>query len=364
MINIPHCCIIYGYTENCLDNIQDSPVLLIEPRPYYIDVIKNLKKSNKNIILISKILCNSKCTSEIPLFYHKQDDYYWITKDTDDLKVKGTNLFDIKKYNVYPITLFQIINDHNIQNVEKLIVNINITNISEILDSVLSYNHIISEIIIPEYIKINSKILSYYQYNKIDNEIYYTHKNLNIKLPNIGLYLLNNIEQQYQKNISVFINQYKMNIILQSPKESNDNEIIYVPYPDSVKIIESSQVTKTSKIFYENIIEILDGIFSNNDQTISDKLDIIIQFNPKYFSTSNTLQIMYPIKDNTIYINKLYDIMYASKNCMFMMYQILKSKYFTDYIEQKRSEKPKIFKIFAKRYFYEYLSKIFVLHDF
>jgi hypothetical protein len=81
-------------------------------------------------------------------------------------------------------------------------------------------------------------------------------------------------------------------------------------------------------------------------------------------ANTNTLQIMYPIKDNTIYVNKLYDIMYATKNCMFMLYQILKSKYFTDYIKQKRSEKPKLFKIFAKRYFYDYLSKIFVLQDF
>lgn len=361
MINIPHCCIIYGYTENCLDNIQDSPVLLIEPRPYYIDIIKGITKTNKNIILISKILCNSKCTSEIPFFYHKQDDYYWIIEKEDDLKIKRNNLFDIKKYNVYPTNLIKIITDYSIQNVEKLIVNLNITNISNILDNVLSYNHIISEIIIQKDIQTNSKILSYYHSKDIDNKIHYIHKNLNINLPNIGLYFLNNIEQQYKKNVNIFVNQYKMNIILQ---KYNDNKIIYVPYPDSIQIIESKQIIKQSSIFYDHIITVLDGIFSNNDQNISDKLDIIIQFNPKYFSNTNTLQIMYPIKDNTIYVNKLYDIMYATKNCMFMLYQILKSKYFTDYIKQKRSEKPKLFKIFAKRYFYDYLSKIFVLQDF
>ena len=54
---------------------------------------------------------------------------------------------------------------------------------------------------------------------------------------------------------------------------------------------------------------------------------------------------MYPLKDNTIYINRLYDIMYASKNCMYMVYQIIKSKYFTDYIDSKRQERPGLFSV-------------------
>jgi hypothetical protein len=359
--NIPHCNIIYGYTKTCLDNMQDSPVLLIEPRSEYIDMIKNIQKTNRNVILISKILTNSKCTSEIPFFYHKKDDYYWISNEDDQLTINGNNLFDIKKHIAYPVTLRNIIIDYNIQNIEKLIVNIKIKNIQDILDSILSYNHIISNIILTKfYENVKPKILTYY-HTDVENEyILYIHKNLNVDLPNIGLYLLND-DKRYNKDMSLFINQYKINIILQS--NESPSEVNFIPYPDSVQVIESIN-TKQTKIYYDNIIDILHGIFSKTPDTISDKLDIIIQFNPKHFSTKNTLQIMYPLKDNTIYVNKLYDIMYATKNCMFMLYQILKSKYFTDYIEQKRSEKPKIFKIFAKRYFYEYISKIFVLQDF
>ena len=73
---------------------------------------------------------------------------------------------------------------------------------------------------------------------------------------------------------------------------------------------------------------------------------------------------MYPLKDNNIYVNKVYDIMYATKNCMYMLYQILKSTYFSDYIETKMEEKPIMFKIFSKRYFYEYISKIFIITEF
>ena len=45
MISIKTCTIVYGYTDNCLDNIddQDSPILIIEPRNEFIDKIRSLK---------------------------------------------------------------------------------------------------------------------------------------------------------------------------------------------------------------------------------------------------------------------------------------------------------------------------------
>jgi hypothetical protein len=73
---------------------------------------------------------------------------------------------------------------------------------------------------------------------------------------------------------------------------------------------------------------------------------------------------MYPLKNNIIYINKMYDIIYATKNCMYMLYQIIKSKYFSDYLDDKKSINPKLFKIMSKRYFYEYIEKIFQLKYF
>ena len=105
-------------------------------------------------------------------------------------------------------------------------------------------------------------------------------------------------------------------------------------------------------------------IFNKNENDIVSNLDIIIQFVPKYLSSNNTLQIMYPLKDNVLYINKVFDIIYATKNCMYMLYQILKSKYFTDYISEKQSDKKNLFKIFSKKFFYEYISKIFIIKEF
>ena len=47
-----------------------------------------------------------------------------------------------------------------------------------------------------------------------------------------------------------------------------------------------------------------------------------------------------------------------------MLYQILKSKYFSDFLEVKKVAKPKLFTIFSKIYFFEYISKIFVIKEF
>jgi hypothetical protein len=361
---LPHCKIIYGYTQHCLDNSDDSPILLIEPRNEYIDIIKNLRK--RNVILISKALVKSKTSTETSLFYDKTTRNYWIPND--DLNIKGNNCFNIKKYVVFTTTVEHLISQYKIQNIQDFIVNLNILNISNVLDSVLQYNHILSQISINTEINIDksSKILLYYN-SKTDNEAkltIYQHKNLNLILPNIGIYFLNeNYIKTTNDDLSLFVKQYKMNIII-----NNHTNKTLIPYPDSIEFIESHEKlnNNVSKIFHENVISILDKIFSNdsNNTNVSENLDIIIQFNQKYFNSKNTLQIMHPLKDDTIYIHRPYDIIYANKNCMFMIYQILKSKYFTDYMETKQKEKPIMFKFLCKKYFYDYLSTIFVFKDF
>jgi hypothetical protein len=364
MISIKTCKIIYGYTDDCLDNVQDSPVLLIEPRTDYIDKVK--RKQNPNVILITKVLVHERSLHEIVFYHNKDQDYYKVQDDS--LSVSGTNMFNVKKYVGYTITLEALISQYTIQNIEKFIINVNFNNIKNVLDSLLPYNHILSSIQLKTDINSDCKILSFYK--KESEQLLYTHRNLDIDLPNIGLYFLNENENLNRQDLSLLIQQYKMNIIMTNGE--NIREKVIVPYPDSVQIIKKPIVnTKQSKIYFENVINTLDTIFDKDssinkqESTIkSTDLDIIIQFNPKYFTNHKTLQIMYPLKDDTIYINRVYDIMYATKNCMYMIYQILKSKYFTDYIDLKQKERPSLFKIFAKRYFYDYLSKIFVFKEF
>jgi hypothetical protein len=377
MSSIKSCKIIYGYKDNCLDDCQDSPVLLIEPRSNYIDKIRKL---NLPIKLISKVLVKQIINQETSMYYDKENERYWLKDKNDDLMVNGTNLFNIKRYQVYATNIENILLQYKIQDVKSFTININVENCNDLLESITPYNHIFSHIIIDESVKYfnkSSKILRNFYSNQIKSDqesnsmLCFSHKNLNIELPKIGMYFLN---ESYNKDtlleLKFLVNQYKMNIII-NKDENPDKQKVIIPYPESVKILSQNKTStqvSLSKIYHENVIQNLESIFhkrieDEHEIKIND-LEIIIQFNQKYFNSKKTLQIMYPLKDNTIYVNKIYDIMYATKNCMYMLYQILKSSYFSDYIQTKRDEKPVMFKIFSKRYFYEYISKIFVITEF
>jgi hypothetical protein len=387
MYNIKVCKIIYGYIPNCLDN-QDSPVLLIEPRLNYIDLIK--KQMTKNIILIPKILEAEKSRREITMYY---DDKLGEGKEKNLNPMYMMNLDNNIKYKrciAYSINLEDIILQYKIQNVTSFIININVDNCNELLNSIIPYNHIFSKIIINNDVGVFNKevqILAKFYTNVSNSDTFtFIHKNLNIQLPKIGMFLFGNLENKNLNNLEFFMHQYKINILInkelsQSVPLTFNNQSsmcknkILISYPESIEILnQNDSLSKEnwtienknlSKIYYENVIQNLDEIFIKKENTLEqmkiDELDIIMQFNDKYFHSKNTLQIMYPLKDNVIYVNKQYDIMYSTKNCMYMLYQIIKSTYFSDYINSKNKN---LLKIFAKRWFYEYISTIFTIEEF
>ena len=364
------CKIIYGYNPGCLDDILDSQgqlVILIEPRTDRIDQIQSLKI--KDFILIKKVLVKTNLLSETIFHYDKDRDIYFM-KD-DGLVINGTNLFNIKKYKAYTTSMENIIKEYAIQNIHSLTININIKNCNEIIQSVEAYNHILSRIYINKQIgNYQCKILDDFYSKVLDQYITFTHKNLHIELPKILVYFYES-QNKKLKEMTLLMQQYKMALVPCLLSKSSVNVInklqdsVIVPYPESIKYIDTGNwLLKPSKIYYENVINNLACIFDSDTlPSNSSELDIIIQFNPKYFDSKNTLQIMYPLDDNVFYINKVFDVIYGTKNCMFMLYQILKSKYFTDYIEEKIAEKKSLFKIFSKRYFYDYISKIFIIKE-
>lgn len=395
-MSLKSCNIVYGYLEHCPFIISPKDhVLLIEPRGEIIDILKK-KNLDKNITLISKMLSEKDIMTDSILYFNKEEDTYFVKNDKE-LLVRGTNCFNIKKYNVFTTSINHLIMQYNIQNINSLVININIENCNRILDSIIPFNHIISNIIINDNVKIlpeKCKILENFKKSQDSPFKSFSHKNLEITLPNIGMFF--NGKLKNNKEISLLIQQYKMNLINIKKEDS-----YIVPYPESITILnkDTSLSYTYSKIYHENIIHNLDCIFNNNGQKIKDikkiegiediegiegienieniektknientivvgNLEIIIQFNPKYFDDNKTLQIMYPLKDNVLYINKMYDIIYGTKNCIYMLYQIIKSKYFTDFLEEKKTSRPKLFTIFSKIYFFDYISKIFVVKEF
>jgi hypothetical protein len=383
------CKIIYGYVEKCLDDTT-SPVLLIEPRSNIIDLVKKYIVNNKvsNITLISKGLTKSDSMVESLLYHNKDLDKYWVKsrdnnelcirdnnelciRDNNELCIRDNNV-NVKKYSIYTTSLSNIIIQYEIQNVESIVINLNIDNYNDILENINQFNHIVSRILICKKnseTKLENSLFNNYNYNYNQEQDYlqYVHKNLKMELPSIALYFVNNTNVN-NKEISLLVQQYKMSIFMNENENENENGLndnVFVKYPESLKVVKNTSKISNSKIYHENVVNNLKFIFENvtKHNDISE-LDIILQFNPKYFNNKKTLQIMYPLKDNTIYTNRDFDIIYATKNCMYMMYQILKSNYFSDYISKKQSEKASLFRIFSKKYFYEYIEKIFIIKDF
>ena len=162
--------------------------------------------------------------------------------------------------------------------------------------------------------------------------------------------------------LKLFVNQYQINLILNKPHDCmisyEEPETLF----NQLTYLQNEKLNSKNKVYHQNIIDNLEHIFTSSNIPVHD-IDIIIQFAPKFLN-HNILQIMYPLKDNVLYVNKMFDVIYATKTCMYMLYQILKSKYFTDYIDEKNNIKPSLFKIFSKKYFYEYISKIFIVKEF
>lgn len=389
MKHIKSCIIIYGWIYkdlNFLELQNDSVCIIIEPRKKYIDDLYKLPfyKNNKNIIIIKKVIGLDKL-KECILYHDSLQDKYLIDNREEIDKLSLT------KEIVYQTTFSDIISTYNIQNIQDLIININMNNLINVFKDLIVFNHIISKINIRHFNNIDNNaivdncklffenfekikdicILNHQEISGVEKSEYvyyiFCHRNLNIPLPNIAMYfsnydyLQNNIEK-----LKLLIYQYQMKLIINNTQDNNKTYIL-IPYSDCVNNLQDLQnnklENKNNTLYFEKIIENLENIFEKSKIEI-DTVDIIIQFSPKFLNTK-VLQIMYPLKDNILYVNKTFDIIYATKNCMYMLYQILKSKFFTDYIDRKRETiKPAIFKFVCKKYFYEYISKIFIIKEF
>lgn len=330
--------IIYGIHD--IDDIEnylklDFKIYLIEPRKFFIDKIKYKFRSN-NLVLISRGLTKSNTLSN-NIFYSVNNKYSF----------QKPNQLYYNKEQISVTSLLNIIKEYHLQNIKYFYINLDVDNLSDILESIKDFEHIVSKISFHSDVVSANKNIIYDKLTnfKISNDettnsyIVHINKNINIPIPKICLY--NNVQENVISkldNYNLFINQY------------------------NIDILKHDSYRKRSTFYFEWLCKRLEDFFVHQTE-LDEKYDILIQFNPKFFENKDMFKIYYPIKDNELYLDKNLDIIYSNKNTMYMLFQILKSKYFTDYLEEKKLEKPSLFKLFEKRYLYEYISKIFVIKN-
>lgn len=354
--------IIYGYDDNIFNFINETDkIILIEPRKNILDSLHKTPIVNyKNIIVIRKALLN--VVKHNILYINKDNNNCTINDNIEESFDEKSLNYNYKKESIFGTSLKNILSDHEIININLLIINIHISNIFNVLASIVNYNQIISKIMIKSNIYsdffssnntntntnlvfkenlflnfVNQNITEAYNYS------YFNHKNIDIPLPKICMYLQNlNTNDIIETKIKLFTKQYNIDIFDK---------------------IEPMIFAKKSKIItYEWILNVLEHFF-NCEKNQDYKHDIFFIFNSNYFNSHDTFPIIYPIENDILYVNKENDIIYASKSCMFMLYEILKSDYFNEYINTIKQKRKTTFYLFAKKAFYDYLEKIFMIKN-
>jgi hypothetical protein len=324
------------------------PIILIEPRKKELDQINMLKFTNKqlydNVIVISKLLYDDNKAREITLYADNDNNYTVTNTNKDFIKEK-----------VFTTSLYNIVTEYKIQNIKSIVFNLNIDNIKNCLDNGYCFSHIITYIYVSnetilERLKTTKTMSEFFIESKMEdndksnletNLKVMEHKNLHIPLPKITMYIIDDIPNEIKDKFDLLVAQYNINVCLHKTytckKAFNKN---FVP-------------------IHDHIVSCLDDIFCRKDKKDTIEEDIIIQFNPKYLLKNEFFQIRYPLKNNMLYVYKDYDIIYGTKNCIHMLYQIIKSTYFTEHIDILKAKKKVTFNLFCKQYFYEYVHKIF-----
>lgn len=298
-----------------------QPVVLIEPRKAIVDSLQS--KLPAGVKLVVRVLDdNIKET----ILYTTESQHYALSQ---------SHSFSHRQI-VYSTTIKDIIDELGIQHIDNLFLNLNIDNIPQIIQSTLPYNHIISSISLHKDVHTSPThpvLESYFTVQEEedpDGYHSYVHKNINMQQPHMCLALLDKVPNHLIDKFNTTSSQLNITSVVLSTKQ---------------------------KLLHDNITHALDNIFANNE---ADSAELILLLNPKYLNNHDYIHVLYPVEDNVIYIDKTTDTFYASKACFRMLHQIIRSKYYTSYF----NDKPKILPFLARKYFYEYFSTVFVFKNY
>jgi len=318
------------------NSIPTQNIVLVEPRKMFLDQIRPVLHRLPHVILVPKLLTHDNSNKEQTMYVcDTQGTHAFLVNYPEDAVISS-------KEKCYTTSVCNIIRDHKIQVIDQLIINLITDNTKEILTNACVYDHIIS------YLHVRTS--TYFDDTQFDSNCFrkdtshsqdgysrFVNKNLNVPLPQIAMYLTEPVPQDCQSKFDLLIAQYNITIL---------------PLPYLSK----------KEAPYDFTANNLETIFT--DTKLNTCFDIFMQFNPRYLNNSEVFKLFFPLKPDVIYLNRPYDIIYTTKNGAHMLYQILKSTYFTDHMSDLERNRKAIFKLFRKQYFYDYISKIFVIKNY
>lgn len=325
----------YGLTT--FNEDISTTLYLIEPRKKFLDEIA--KRGKKKLQLIKKLITKGFTETCI---YSDVNSPEQTTQTKHYTKQLYTQHY---RERMYTTTLSEIIKSYNIHHINKFVWNLYIDNHADVISSLVAYNNVISEIWVHKSIFASDKnafkqLDQYYnvkEQNIIDQDYcIYQHK-YSEKKQEICMYITSPIPKHCQQSFELLKRQLK--------------------YVTVVEYYAKGSI-------YLNLRDILHHFFEmESDRDIRN--DIIVIFNPDYLANNDTFCV--PYIDNSsvsIFINNTYDMMYASKACMFMLYQRITSDSFIEYEKILKNKKESTWKIFYKKHFINCIEKDFSIKEF
>jgi hypothetical protein len=331
---------MYGMVclEQFMGWVKSTPamqVVLVEPRKNMLDLIIPQVEKLANVLLIPKLLVHDNIPKEKTV-YRTENGGFHVNYPNNEIV--------IGKEKCYTTSICNLVREYKIQVIDKLIININVSNCSEILTNACFFDHIISRIKIKNFTAssfeahmFNLKCFRSEQLEENDQGYEtYVNKNLNIVLPKIAMVLTEPVPDACRSSFDLLVTQY------------------------NIQVIPFAYCDKKSAP-YDFTVGWLENVFSHDTNR---DFELIIQFNPRYLLSSDVFKIMFPLKSDLIYLNRPFDIIYTTRNCAHMLYQILKSSFFTDHMNSHEKTRKAIFKLFRKNTTTTILPKSLRIEDY
>lgn len=312
--------IIYGFSDNSFITslLKQKDTILIEPRKHILDTLQPIAGT-----LIKKGIY--KDITETTMHANSSRIYSFNCELKDETR----------RERVFTTSIYDILLQYPIKEIRSFIFNIEISNLYEILTDLSVFNHIVSRLVFLKNTHIKHPILNNFILSDQDETfVTYTDKNINVSLPKIFMYDFGKHLKHNTDAKNMFTQQYNIREIL-------------IP-----KLIKNKQ-------FHDSVLEILTFFF----QTECTGCDIIVINNNDFFSSKRVMYpIYYPIQEDFIHLLKEFDIIYGGKSTMFLLYQMLLSDDFSEYLDLQVKQRP-ILRYNSKRVFYEYIEKIFKVQN-
>lgn len=333
--------LMYGFDENAvtkLTNDHDSiKIYIIEPRKTLIDHIRQSTYYNnhQSVVLIPKGLIGENIYKEIKL-----SSLLPIVDSSHNEKCFCTSLCEL-------------IMSYKLQHIDQIIFNIHPQNLQAVLDNATPFTNVVRQIEFTNDLNDNLECDFLKTFEKEGTK--YVNKGSQKKI--LVMFSPQHSATIELKKFKSFVEQYNMFYMSNDGQFVTPEQINGFDFETQKCLMPKKQ---TIPMFHHILTERLKQYFESsfkNDVIV----DYIVFFNNAYLRSHYSFNINTSLTETQIYLEEEFDIIYATKNCWYMVYQILCSKAFEEYIEEKSIGKKALVKILCKRWTWEYLKKLFVV---